>query len=259
MRALLPLLPLLLWGALAAGCADGRRELEVFAAASLRESLEELAARFEERHEGLRVRLNLAASSLLAEQILATSRTGVFVSADVPQMERVALGKRLVLGTRRALLSNSLVVVVHPRDVLLVERPEDLARNGVRHLSLANPAAVPAGRYARDWLRSLGLWDDVAHKVAPALDVRGALAAVESGAAEAGIVYATDVATARRAVVALEVTGEHAPEIEYEAAVLAGRDPIVEALAREFVELLEGAVGREVFERRGFRVPARAH
>ncbi len=227
----------------------------MFAAASLREACEQLAERFEQQHPDVRVRLNLAASNLLAAQVLASSHADVFLSADVLQMDRVELGHRLKDGTRRALLSNSLVVVARPGDAIRLERPEDLALDSVRHLSLANPAAVPAGRYARQWLRRIGLWDDVAHKVVPALNVRAALAAVESGAAQAGVVYATDAAVTRRVAVVFEVRGEAAPRIEYAAAVVASGDPAREALAQEFLELLAGPSGREVFERCGFRVP----
>jgi molybdate transport system substrate-binding protein len=240
---------------LLAGCSDGRRELDVFAAASLRESCKELAAAFEQTHPDVRVHLNLGASSLLAEQILASSRADVYLCADSMQMDRVELGGRLLKGSRRAFLSNSLVVVAHPREVIWIERPEDLALDQVRRLSLANPAAVPAGRYARDWLRQIGLWDDVGYKVVPALDVRGALAAVESGAADAGIVYATDAAITERVEIAFAVSGAEAPEIEYTAALVDRGDPARAALARAFLELAVGPVGREVFERRGFVLP----
>jgi molybdate transport system substrate-binding protein len=245
-----------LWvGLFAAACAPAPRELEVFAAASLRESCEELAATFEQRRPGVRVRLNLAASSLLAEQLLASSHGDVYLSADRMQMDRVELGGRLAPGTRRTLLSNELVVVAHPRERIWIERPEDLALEGVRRLSLANPAAVPAGRYAREWLRSVGLWDDVEHKVVPAVDVRAALAAVESGAAEAGLVYATDAALTQRVEVAFVVAGEAAPEIEYQVAAVLQADPQRAALGRDFLAFLEGPVARAVFERRGFRIP----
>jgi molybdate transport system substrate-binding protein len=196
----------------------------------------------------VRVRFNFGASSTLAEQILATRRADVFLSADVRQMDRVQRAGRVVPGTRRQPLSNVLVGVVPAGEPLLT--PVDLATDTVRSLSLAHPSAVPAGRYARAWLQAEGLWDDVAHKVAPAVDVRAALAAVESGAAEAGIVYATDAARSSRVRVAFEVRGETAPPIAYSAAALEPDS----ARARELLAFLGGDRARAVFTELGFIV-----
>ena len=128
--------------------------------------------------------------------------------------------------------------------------PVDLATDAVRSLSIAHPSAVPAGRYARAWLQAEGLWDDVAHKLAPAVNVRAALAAVGSGAAEAGIVYATDAAVSKRVRVAWVVTGERAPPIAYSAAALLPDS----ARAREFLGFLASRRARAVFEQLGFVV-----
>ncbi len=150
-------------------------------------------------------------------------------------------------GDRVDLLSNRLVVVVPSGATTALPAPEDLAR--VRRLALGDPQAVPAGIYARQWLEKRGLWERLRDRVVPTLDVRAALAAVESGNADAGIVYETDAAISKRVRVALEVPEAEAPRIVYPAALLAtakGAPP------RAFFESLRSPEARAVFERLGF-------
>ena len=125
----------------------------------------------------------------------------------------------------------------------------------MRRLALGDPEAVPAGIYARQWLEKRGLWERLRDRVVPTLDVRAAFAAVESGNADAGIVYRTDAAISKRVRVALEVPEAEAPRIVYAAALLAtARGPA----ARVFFEHLRSPVARGVFERVGFEfLPAR--
>ena len=151
------------------------------------------------------------------------------------------------------LLSNRLVVVVPAGATVVPATAEDLAR--VRRLALGDPQAVPAGIYARQWLEKRGLWELLSDRVVPTLDVRAALAAVESGNADAGIVYRTDAAISHRVRVALEVPADEAPRVVYPAALLTGaRGPA----ARAFYEHLRFPAAREVFERLGFEfLPAR--
>ncbi len=151
------------------------------------------------------------------------------------------------------LLSNRLVVIVPVAASAVPATAEDLA--GVRRLALGDPQAVPAGIYARQWLEKRGLWERVRDRVVPTLDVRAALAAVESGNVDAGIVYRTDAAISSRVRVALEVPAGEAPRIVYPAALLAAsRGPA----ARAFYEHLRSPAAREVFERLGFEfLPAR--
>jgi molybdate transport system substrate-binding protein len=162
-------------------------------------------------------------------------------------MEELEEARLVRHGERVNLLSNRLVVVV-PRDSdLTVGAARDLMR--VRRLALGDPEAVPAGIYARRWLQGRGVWEALRDRVVPTLDVRAALAAVEAGAADAGIVYGTDAAISRRVRVALEVPADEAPRIVYPAAVLEspGRPE-----ARAFLEHLRSPEARSVFIRFGF-------
>ncbi len=227
-------------------------ELHLYAAASLREALEELAPAVE-RATGAHLVLNLGASNDLARQIVAANRADIFFSADEAWMDRVAAAGLLDPGTRRSALSNRLVVVVPAASELRIAGAADLAAPHIRHLSLANPEAVPAGRYARAWLTARGQWSAVAARVAPALDVRAALAAVESEVAEAGIVYRTDAAISRRVRIAYEVPASESPQISYAIAALRER-PHLE-LARAVVAWLGSPPAAAVFARHGFVVP----
>jgi molybdate transport system substrate-binding protein len=221
-------------------------EVVVFAAASLADALREIGKIFEAQ-TGHHIVLSFAGSNDLARQIRAGAPAEVFVSASVERMDEVERAGLVRAGERFDLLSNGLVVVAPaaaPRATMPAEGLID-----VRSLALGDPEAVPAGIYARRWLEKRGLWDRVRDRVVPTLDVRAALAAVESGNADAGIVYRTDAAISKRVRVVLEVRGEEAPRIVYPAALLtASRGPA----ARAFYERLRSPAAREVFERLGF-------
>lgn len=242
------------WALLALGCvAPGARagELDVFAAASLTDALGEIGREWE-RAAGLRVAFNFAGSNDLARQIRAGAPADVFVSADSAQMDALEQAG-LVLAARRVDLLSNLLVVVVPQDADW--RPASASElRRARRLALADPEAVPAGIYARRWLERLGLWAELRERVVPALDVRAALAAVEAGHAEAGVVYRTDAALARRVTVALTVPRAEGPQITYVAAPLVGSKHADAAAA--FVRHLRSARAARVFERHGFLVLA---
>lgn len=230
----------------------GAPEIVVYAAASTRDVLQELAVSYE-AEQGVDLVFNFGSSGDLARQLVAAGRADVFLSADELEMDRVEAAGLLVTGSRRDLLENRLVVIV-PADGAESGagefQPADLER--VRRLSLADVAAVPAGRYARAWLESIGLWSRVSDRVLPAVDVRAALAAVEAGAAEAGIVYATDAAVSRRVRIVFAVPQQAGPRIVYPVARIAGR-PQAEA-ARAFVGFLRSSAAARRFEQYGFVV-----
>nr|AYM52739.1 molybdenum ABC transporter periplasmic molybdate-binding protein [Archangium disciforme] len=224
-------------------------EVLVFAAASATNALQELGPAFTQA-TGHEVRFAFGASGDLARQAKAGAPADAFLSADVLRL-RALEGVGLVQpGTRVDLLSNRLVVVVPVGAEGRLAGPADL--RGVRRLALADPVAVPAGVYAKGWLEKAGLWREVESKVVPALDVRAALAVVEAGRVDAGVVYATDAAQSKRVRVAFEVPEAEAPRIVYPVAALAkGKAP---EAGRAFVRFLRTDAAREVFTRHGFRV-----
>jgi molybdate transport system substrate-binding protein len=231
---------------LAAASLSAGEEVVVFAAASLSDALREIGTAFEAR-TGHRVVLSFGGSNDLARQIRAGAPAGVFVSASSERMDELQRAGLVRAADRVDLLSNRLVVVVPAAAASALARAEDLA--AVRRLALGDPEAVPAGIYARLWLEERGLWARVRGRVVPTLDVRAALAAVESGNADAGIVYRTDAAISRRVRVAFEVPEAEAPLVVYPAAVVGA----VGQAARAFFEHLRSPEARAVFERLGFR------
>ncbi|TVV70510.1 molybdate ABC transporter substrate-binding protein, partial [Sphingomonas solaris] len=186
----------------------------VLAAASLQESLTEAAGAWQARGHAA-PRLSFAASSALARQVLAGAPADLFVSADEEWMDAVAAKGLIVPATRRDFLANRLVLVAPAaRPARLAIRPGfPLARAlGNGRLAMADPDAVPAGRYGKAALIRLGVWPSVAARVARAENVRAALALVERGEAPLGIVYATDARAAPKvAVVGVFPAASHPP------------------------------------------------
>ena len=223
----------------------------VLAAASLQESLNAAAdAWAARRHE--RPILSFASSSALAKQIDAGAPADIFISADEPWMDDVARHGLVKPGTRTSFLGNRLVLVAPAATAKPVAiRPGfPLARLlGDGKLAMGEVSSVPAGKYGKEALARLGIWDAVSGKVAGADSVRSALALVERGEAPYGIVYATDALAAKTVkVVGVFPENSHAP-ITYPVAVLtASTSPEAEAFRRF---LISGA-GKAIFRRYGF-------
>lgn len=240
-------------GAAADSASGASGEILVFAAASLREAMQELGTAFQQE-TGTRVTFNFAGSNDLAHQIGAARGMDLFLSASEAWMDTVQNAGRVVQGTRRDLLANTLVVLANARDTSRMAEPCALAALPFRNLAMGDPDAVPAGTYARRWMQSVQcggrpLWDAVKDRVAPAPDVRAAVGLVLADPRVIGVAYRTDqMAFADRTRVLYEV--RDGPPIRYVLAQLTeGDDP---AAARRFYDHLTGAKGAEVFRRHGF-------
>jgi molybdate transport system substrate-binding protein len=220
-------------------------EVVVFAAASLSDAVKEIAAGFEAR-TGHSVVASFGGSNELARQIRAGAPAGVFLSAHPARVDELEKAGLVASGDRVDLLANRLVVVVPAGSRLAISRPEHLA--AARRIALADPQSVPAGIYAREWLAARGMWELLKERVVPALDVRAALAAVDTGSVDAGVVYRTDLAAARSAQLAFEVPPAETRRIVYPAALLRPASPA----ARAFCDHLRSPEARAVFERLGF-------
>ena len=232
-----------------AACRARGGEIVVFAAASLSDALTEIAADFG-RATGDTVRLNLGASSTLARQIREGAPADLFFSADEAKMDALDRAGLIEAGTRRSLLSNTLVIVVPAGSPLRLASANDLAGPRVRRLAVAEPATVPAGIYARAFLERKGLWAALAPKIVPVENVRAVLAVIEGGDADAGIVYRTDALASRKARIAWSVPREEGPPISYPAAVVRG-GPNVPG-AKRLLAWLESPAAAAVFSKYGF-------
>jgi molybdate transport system substrate-binding protein len=226
-------------------------EVTVFAAASLTDSLRQIAAGYE-KQTGEKIVFNFGASSFLARQIGQGAPADVFFSADEAKMNELERRDLIFRDTRRSRLSNTLVIVVAATDGVPLSKPKDLATALIKAVALAEPSTVPAGIYARQFLQQQNLWTAVEPKVVPTENVRAALAAVESGNVDAGIVYKTDAAISKKVRVAYEVPITDGPKISYPVAVLRTTSNL--DAAKKFVSYLESEAAENIFRQFGFIV-----
>ena len=232
--------------AVAPMAAQAQGPVVVFAAASLKNALDEVASGWAPAP-----RISYAASSALARQIEQGAPADLFFSADLDWMDYLAARNLIQADSRVDLLGNRIVLIA-PRDsafTLELEPGVDLAPLiGDRRLAMANVDAVPAGKYGKAALQTLGAWEGVRNKVAQAENVRAALVLVARGEAPLGIVYGTDAAAeASVRVVAIFPKDSH-PPIVFPAALTRRAKPE----ARGLLDHLTGATARAVFEKHGF-------
>jgi molybdate transport system substrate-binding protein len=230
-------------------------EINVSAAASLTDALKEIAGTYE-KASGDRLLLNLGASSTLERQIEEGAPADLFLSADEAKMDALEKAGRVVAGSRRSVLSNTLVVVVPADSTLKIGSAADLAGAPIHTLALAEPRTVPAGIYAKEYLEKLHVWEKVASRVVPTENVRAALSAVAGGNAEAGMVYRTDAGISKQVKIAWEVPVAEGPKISYPFALVGGPGGAARHLeaARKLLAYLESPPALAVFRKYGFLV-----
>ena len=229
----------------------------VFAAASLQDVLPTVGAALT-ASQSVPVRYSFGASSALARQIEQGAPADVFLPADTDWMDYLDQRNLIVRASRRNLLSNQLVLIAPQASTLRLRiGPHMPIARALRagRLALADPNSVPAGRYAKAALTALGVWPEVETKLAPADNVRGALAFVARGEAPLGIVYATDArAEPRVRVIGVFPPSSH-PPIVYPGALTAhGREAQV---AATFLGFLQTPRAAAIFRQAGFGVLAR--
>ena len=236
-----------------AATAQEARPVAIFAAASLQTALNAIAAEWS-RETGRRAVFSYAASSALARQIEQGAPADLFASADLDWMDWLQERRLIRPETRRTLLGNSLVLIAGREwtGELAIGRGFGLAAAlGESRLALANPQAVPAGRYAKQALTALGVWDQLAPRVAGADNVRAALALVARGEARFGIVYETDARTEPRVRVVGRFPADSHPPILYPVALTAGA---TSPEAAAFLAYLAGPAATLNFEAEGFAI-----
>lgn len=203
---------------------------------------------------GSPIHFNFAASNVLARQIAHGAPADIFISADLVQMRYVEQAGVVDPKSVRHLLSNALAVVTAAgRPPVTSARA--LAHPSVRRIAIGDPAAVPAGFYARQYLERQGLWHELQPKLLSLSNVRAALAAVENGGADAAIVYRSDAAATRKAALGFVVPPGDAPSIIYPMALISRSKN--RAAAERFAAFLQGPEARAIFERYQFSDPSR--
>lgn len=230
--------------------------LMVYAAASMRDVLVEVAQAFK-RAGGGEVAFNFAGSNALAQQIAAAPGADLFIAANGDWVGKLEKGGRLVPRSTRVVVANSLVVIAHETRSERLARIEDLPSLSFTYLAVGDPSAVPAGTYAREYLSSVrsegeqDVWTRVRARVAPAPDVRAALAMVEANPDVLGVVYRTDALASARVKVLLDIPVDGpGATVRYYAALVKSSAQVQRA--GRLLAFLTEDTAQGLFEKHGF-------
>ena len=226
--------------------------LLIAAAASLQNTLEELDPIFESANRGITVNYNFAASGPLQQQIEQGAPVDLFISAATRQMDALQQKNLILTDTRRNLLTNSLVLVVPSNSTKGLTNFQQLTDPKVKKISVGDPRSVPAGQYAEELFKNLGILEQVRPKLVYGNSVRNVLASVESGNADAGIVYATDAKVSKKVKQVATADSKLHSAIVYPMAVItASRN---QPTARTYAQFLKSEKAQAVFKRYGFGI-----
>jgi molybdate transport system substrate-binding protein len=231
------------------------QEVTLSVAISMKDVVGELGRGFMAARPGVTLRYNFGSSGELQKQIEAGAPVDLFIAAAQRQMDELEKKGLVVAATRRVFARNALTVIRPADSRIDLVRPVDLLDARVTKIVVGNPRTVPAGQYAEESLRALGLWEKLQPKLVFSENVRQALDYVARGEVDAGFVYTTDAATRGRQVKeAFRPPDDTYRPVSYPVAVVAGsRHP---ALAQAFLDLLSSRAGQVVLGRFGFLPPA---
>ena len=233
------------------------RELTFSVAVSLKEAVEELGRRFVQTHAGVTLRYNFGSSGELQKQIEAGAPVDLFISAAQRQMDELQAKHLIVASSRKVFARNALTIIKPTGSTIDIAKPADLLDARVAKIVVGNPKTVPAGQYAEESLKALGLWDRLQPKLVFAENVRQALDYVARGEVDAGFVYTTDAATrAQQVKEAFRPAEDTYRPVLYPAAVVAGARQA--AIAQAYLDLLTSREGQTVLGRFGFLPPSAA-
>jgi molybdate transport system substrate-binding protein len=256
-RLLSVLLALTFITTLIAGCsseqpttAQAKVEMNISAAVSLKDALEEIQKNYEAKNPNVKLIYNLGASGALQKQIEQGAPADIFMSAASKQMSDLEAEGLVNKSTRKNLVENRLVIIVPKTSNLNITKYEDLAKEEVQKISIGETASVPAGQYAQEVLQKLEIWDNIKAKAVLAKDVRTVLTYVETDNVDAGIVYKTDALSSNKVkIVANAPEGSHQP-IVYPVALLSGTKQ--QQAAEDFLAYLSTPECKAIFEKYGF-------
>lgn len=229
-------------------------KVTVFAAASMTDALQQVAADYGKVNPKNEVAFSFASSSTLAKQIEEGAPADIFVSASNKWMKYLSEKDLTVKDSEKVLVGNDLVLIAPEKSAVNsvdISKGEWIEALKDSYLSVGDPAHVPAGQYAEEALTKLNLWDKVNDRLARAKDVRGALALVERAEAPYGIVYGTDAKVSKNVkVVGIFPADSHKPVV-YPVALVKGHD---NADSQDFLKYLESDAAKKVLESYGFSV-----
>ncbi|MBE9005971.1 molybdate ABC transporter substrate-binding protein [Fortiea sp. LEGE XX443] len=226
--------------------------LLVSAAASLKDTLEEIKPLYQQSKPNVNMNYNFGASGALQQQIEQGAPADIFISAAQKQLAALEQKGLLLPGTRSVLAKNRLVLVV-PKNITGITSFYNLKESKIKRIAIGEPRSVPAGQYAQQVLQKLDIWPQVTKKLVYANNVRQVLAAVESGNADAGLVYATDAKISDKVKVVVAADDKYHSPIVYPMAVVK-RSKNTTA-AKEFAQFLSSNEAKAVLKKYGFLLP----
>lgn len=223
----------------------------ISAAASLKDSLEEIKQAYQKTKPNVRVTYNFGASGTLLQQIQNGAPADVFISAAQKQMNELQQKNLILPETRRNLLTNSVVLIV-PKNSNTVTSFKGLTSPNFKRIAVGEPRSVPVGQYTEEIFKNLGILEQLKPKFTYGNSVRNVLAAVESGNADAGVVYATDAKISNQVkVVETAAANLHSPVV-YPMAVIKNSKNV--PAAKEYAQFLQSANARSIFIKYGFGI-----
>ena len=232
--------------------AQSNTSLLVSAAASLKEALEEIKPLYQQSQPKVNISYNFGSSGALQQQIEQGAPTDIFISAAKKQVDALEQKGLVVAGTRNIIGKNRLVLVV-PKNAIGITSFYNLKDTKVKKIAIGEPRSVPAGQYAQQVLEKLKIWTEVKSKLVFANNVRQVLASVESGNADAGLVYITDAKISNQVKIVVTADEKYHSAIIYPLVVIK-RSKNVDA-AKEFSQFLSGDKSKAVFKKYGFILP----
>lgn len=226
--------------------------LLIAAAASLQNALEEIDPVFERANSSVTVNYNFAASGPLQQQIEQGAPVDVFVSAATKQMDALQEQNLILTDTRRNLLRNNLVLIVPNNSALGLTSFRQLTNSNVKRISVGEPRSVPAGQYAEELFTNLGILEQLRSKFVYGNSVRNVLGTVESGNADAGIVYTTDAKISNQVrQTATAPSNLHSPIVYPIAVIKASQN---QQAARTYAQFLSSQPAQDIFKKYGFGI-----
>jgi molybdate transport system substrate-binding protein len=232
--------------------AQSNTSLLISAAASLKDILEEIKPLYQQSKPNVNISYNFGSSGALQQQIEQGAPADIFISAAKKQVDALEQKGLLVAGTRNIIAKNRLVLVV-PKNSVGITSFYNLKDAKVKKIAIGEPRSVPAGQYAQQVLEKLKIWNQVKPKLVFANNVRQVLASVETGNAEAGLVYVTDAKISNKVKVVVTADEKYHSAIIYPLAVVKRSKNL--AAAKEFSQFLSSDQAKTVFKKYGFILP----
>nr|WP_228039220.1 molybdate ABC transporter substrate-binding protein [Dolichospermum sp. LEGE 00240] len=232
--------------------AQSNSNLLVSAAASLKEALEEIKPLYRQSKANVNISYNFGSSGALQQQIEQGAPADIFISAAKKQVDALEKKGLLVAGTRNIIAKNKLVLVV-PKNAVSITSFYNLKDAKVKKIAIGEPRTVPAGQYGQQVLEKLKIWSEIKSKLVFANNVRQVLASVETGNADAGLVYITDAKISDKVKVVVTADEKYHSPIIYPLAIIKGSKNV--DTAKEFSQFLSSNQAKAVFRKYGFILP----